>query len=93
MHTLEDRVTKLERDMDDVRRDVTAVRTLASGAHEEVGHLREPRGEMCAGFARVDAEFADVRSGMREGFTKLNLGMARITALLTITLKEDEDGV
>ena len=30
---------------------------------------------------------------MSEGFTELNLGMAQITAWLTIAIKTDEDGV
>jgi hypothetical protein len=38
--TLDDRVTKLEREMKDVRRDAVETRLLAAGASEEVGHLR-----------------------------------------------------
>lgn len=117
MIKLEDRVTKLERDMEEVRRDVDTTRTLSSGAHQDVGDVRaelrahikslealrenqlEMRTEMRDEFGRAWAEFAAVHSKMdagftemREGFTKIGLGMAAITAKLNIAIGRDDTG-
>jgi hypothetical protein len=57
--------------------------------------------EMREGFARVDAEFAQVRGEMREGFARVDtemregfsvlaVGQAQITALLTVQLGESD---
>jgi hypothetical protein len=128
---LDDRVTKLERDMGNMRRDVEAARALASGAYQDVvdmraelrAHtktlealhvnqvelrkdykaLREDHNElhrevdegftvMREGFAEVDRRFVGLESEMREGFTKIGLGMAQITALLNIAINKDETG-
>ena len=96
MTKIEDRVTNLEREMAEVRHDVTdalAIRTELRAHTKTLEALRENQLEMGA---RMDREFADVRgevaglrSEMRDGFTKLNLGMAQITALLNIAIGRD----
>jgi predicted nucleic acid-binding Zn-ribbon protein len=99
---LEDRVTKLEREMVEVRRDlVGTIRTELRAHIKTLEALRENQLDMGA---RMDREFADVRGEiadvrgevadlrgeMREGFTKINLGMAQMTALLNIAIGRDE---
>ena len=160
MTKIEDRVTRLEREVEDIRR-------LASGAHEDVANVQATlrahintlealhknqremqkditvlRTDVDSGFAEMRMEFANVRDEMRtefanvrdemrtefanvrgemrtefanvrgemrtefvdvrgeiaglrgemsEAFTKLNLGMSQITALLTIAMKDKED--
>ncbi|MCA1655882.1 MAG: hypothetical protein LC635_05475 [Pseudonocardiaceae bacterium] len=75
--------------MDNVRRDVADVRSLASGTHEEVGHLRtavranteaiESLGqEVRDGFAKVDERFTKVDerfTNVDERFVKLETEM------------------
>jgi predicted nucleic acid-binding Zn-ribbon protein len=106
---LEDRVTKLEREMVEVRRDlVGTIRTELRAHIKTLEALRENQLDMGA---RMDREFADVRGEiadvrgeiadvrgevadlrgeMRDGFTKINLGMAQMTALLNIAIGRDE---
>lgn len=93
MAKLEDRVAKLEGEMDEVRRDVSdalGIRTELRAHIKSLEALRETQLEMGEKmdreFADVRAEIAGVRTEMRDGFTKLNLGMAQITALLNIAI-------
>jgi BMFP domain-containing protein YqiC len=103
--TLEDRVTKLEREVAEVRRDVESTIRAELRAHiKTLEALRENqlemgakmdrefadvRGEIAGLRGEMQAQFADVRSEMRDGFTKLNLGMSQITALLNIAIGRD----
>jgi hypothetical protein len=103
---LEDRVTKLEREMVEVRRDVESTIRAELRAHIktlealretqlEMGakmdrEFAEVRGEIAGVHTEMRTEFVNVRSEMREGFTKINLGMAQITALLNIAIGRDE---
>ncbi|MBB4904079.1 hypothetical protein [Actinophytocola algeriensis] len=99
MIKLEDRVTKLEREMVEVRRDlVGTIRTELRAHIKTLEALRENQLEMGAKMDREFAnvrtemrtEFANVRAEMREGFTKINLGMSQMTALLNIAIGRDE---
>ncbi len=97
---LEDRVAKLEGEMDEVRHglsDALGIRTELRAHIKSLEALRETQLEMGERMDRMgekmDREFADVRTEiagvrteMRDGFTKLNLGMAQITALLNIAI-------
>ena len=94
---LEDRVAKLEGEMDEVRHDVSdalAIRTELRAHIKTLEALRETQLEtgekMDREFAAVRSELheglAAVRSEMRDGFTKVALGMAQITALLNIAI-------
>lgn len=99
MIKLEGRVTKLEREMVEVRRDlVGTIRTELRARFKTLEALRENQLEMGAKMDRefaivrteMRAEFANVRAEMREGFTKINLGMSQMTALLNIAIRRDE---
>ena len=92
MTKLEDRVARLAREVDEVRR-------LASGAHT-LKALRETQleqgEEMRRGFAEVRAEFRDVRAEiagvrteMQEGFAAINANMSQMTALLNKAIGRD----
>ncbi len=94
---LEDRVAKLEGEMDEVRHglsDALGIRTELRAHIKSLEALRETQLEMGEKmdreFAAVRSEmhdgFAAVRSEMRDGFTKVALGMAQITALLNIAI-------
>lgn len=94
MIKLEDRVTKLEREMVEVRQEVTSAIRAELRAHiKTLEALRKNQLEMGAKmdreFADVRTEFTNVRAEMREGFTKMNLGMAQMTALLNIAIGRD----
>ena len=102
MIKLEDRVTKLEREMVEVRRDLVGTIRAELRAHiKTLEALRENQLDMGARmdreFAEVRGEIADVRGEVadlrgevREGFTKINIGMAQMTALLNIAIGRDE---
>ncbi len=90
---LEDRVAKLEGEMDEVRHglsDALGIRTELRAHIKSLEALRETQLEMGERMDRMgekmDREFAAVRSEMRDGFTKVALGMAQITALLNIAI-------
>jgi chromosome segregation ATPase len=88
---LEDRVTRVEREVDEVRR-------LASGAHEDVSTVQaalrahigslealrktqlEQGEEMRRGFAEVRAEFASVRGEIADVRTEMQEGLAGVRA-------------
>lgn len=98
MIELEDRVTKLEREMVEVRQEVTSAIRAELRAHTKtLEALRTTQLEMGENMRREFAdvrtemrtELADVRSEMREGFTKIGLGMAQMTALLNIAIGRD----
>lgn len=106
MIKLEDRVTKLEGEMVEVRRDlVGTIRTELRAHIKTLEALRENqlemgakmdrefadvRAEMRTEFANVRTEIADAQTEMREGFTKINLGVSQITALLNIAIGREE---
>ena len=95
---LDRRVTKLEREMGDVRK-------LAADASTDVGDVQatlrahvmtlkalrttqlEQGMEMRAGFARLEGEM----SGMREGFATMGVGMAEIKAMLEIAIDQSDE--
>lgn len=79
------------------RSDAAAARVLASGAHEDVAEvrsaltahtrtlnaLRETQVEQGQQITELRTELAALDSKVTDGFTKLNIGMAQITALLS----------
>ena len=84
-------------------KDVSDFRTVLVGHTGVINAIREDQleqgkklarveKEVHAGFARMNEEFADVRSEMRNGFGKLAEGQARITELITQHIEEcDKD--
>jgi hypothetical protein len=72
LNTLDDRVTKLEREMKDIRRDVTETRLLASGASEEVGHLRLELRAHTKTLEALRETQLEQRDEMRAGFAKVD---------------------
>lgn len=66
--------------------------TQVEQGHEMRREFADVRSEMRRGFAAVDSRFVGLESEMRDGFTKLGLGMAQIAALLNIAIRKDEAG-
>jgi hypothetical protein len=106
MEELEARVTALEEKVQHIGQDAAAARVLAGAADRDVaafgakldahtkllGALRETQIEHGQ---RLDSLEQKVRSGfseMREGFTKLAIGQAEITALLKRQVGREPDG-
>jgi hypothetical protein len=111
-----ERVTRLEYQVAEARKDAAAARILAGGADRDVSELRatlnghtrvlnaigETQREhgvrlnhlerkVDDGFAEMRAEMRDGFTGMREVYTKLNLGQAQITALLNVALNRPDE--
>lgn len=98
MIKLEDRVTKLEHEMVEVRTDLAEnfraelrahIKTLEALRENQLELGEEMRREFADVRTEMRTEFADVRREMREGFTKIGLGMAQMTALLNIAIGRD----
>jgi hypothetical protein len=94
---MNDRVTRLESEVALARRDATVARELAAGADRDVSAmqdelrahtrslnaLRETQVEHGVAIRRLRGDMSELRVEMREGFGKLAVGQAQITALLT----------
>jgi hypothetical protein len=94
-------MAEVHRDVDGARtlasgayQDVGDMRAMLRGQTKSLEALnenqRELQGDVRELDAKVEREFADVRGEMREGFTKVNLGMSQITALLTSIIDEEK---
>jgi DNA-binding protein H-NS len=92
-----------DRDVSEMRTELKAHTKLLNALREtqveqgkEIRDLRtELRAEMREGDASIRAEMregdASIRAEMREGFAKMGVGMAQITALLTIAIDKPEE--
>ena len=102
MSELAERVTRLERRMDEVHdlasstdREVAGWRgvlknhtIVLNGMSERLDQFER---KVDKRFDKVEAEMHERFTQMREGFTKLGLGQAQITALLNIVIDKSDD--
>jgi predicted nucleic acid-binding Zn-ribbon protein len=100
---LDKRVTKLEREMGDVRKlaadastDVGDVSAALRAHTRSIEALRETQidfsKELRDQGKRMDAGFAELDGEMRKGFAEMAVGMAQITASLSIVMRESGEG-
>jgi chromosome segregation ATPase len=92
LNTLDDRVTNLEREMKDVRRDVADTRLLASGASEEVGHLRLELRAHTKTLEALRETQLEQRDEMRAGFAKVDERFAKTDERFITLETEMRDG-
>jgi hypothetical protein len=100
-----ERVTRLEYQVAEARKDAAAARILAGGADRDVSELRaalnghtrvlnaigETQREHGVRLDNLEHKVDDGFAEMREGFSKLNLGQAQITALLNVALNRPDE--
>lgn len=100
-----ERVTRLEYEVAEARKDTAAARILAGGADRDVSELRatlnghtrvlnaigETQREHGVRLNHLERKVDDGFTEMRDGFTKLNLGQAQITALLNVALNRPDE--
>ncbi|MEV7096500.1 hypothetical protein AB0M80_26975 [Amycolatopsis sp. NPDC051045] len=103
LEDLEARVTALEEQVRQSRQDATAARVLAGAADRDVsefkqllnalvrttGALRETQVEDHRDIATLKTEVTDLKAEMRSGFTKVNIGMERMTQLIQQVIDKD----
>ena len=94
---VEDRLQALEAEMQVVREEAAAARALAAGADRDVaeyrkemrGHtrvlnaIREDQIDQGTKLNALQTELSEFKTEARDGFTKANLGIAQIVAMLT----------
>jgi chromosome segregation ATPase len=75
-------------------RDVSEMRTELRAHTKTLNALRETQveqgRELRQGFAGVDERVDNLETELREGFSTMSVGMAQITALLTIAIDKPE---
>lgn len=100
--SIPERVTKLEQQMTEVSRDAGEAIHLAREADRDVADVRVElraqrkliqalRETQVEQGQKMDAGFKEIRHEMRDGFGKVAVGMAYITALLTVALEQPKE--
>jgi hypothetical protein len=88
---LDERVSRLEREMGDVRKLAASAKALRKTQVEQGKRMDAGFAAVDMRFAGVDRRFATLEGEMREGFSTMGVGMAEINALLRIAIGQPDD--